>query len=72
MPTGIGKVYSFLSPIVACRAVKEIVWARIGLVKKSNKIIPHCSFLIHAEAKLSIHSFSDETDLIGMKNVALT
>ena len=57
MPVDIGEVHPFLAAVGACRAVKEIIGARVGLVKQCNEVVFHGSFLVHIEAKLSVHGF---------------
>ena len=57
MPVCVDKIHPFLAAVTACRAVKEIVCARIGLVKQGNEVILHGGLLCHIEAELAVHSF---------------
>lgn len=57
MPVGVDKIYPFLVAIASCGAVKEIVGTRIGQVKQGDKVVLHCGFLGHIEAKLPVHGF---------------
>ncbi len=57
MPVGMDEIHPFLAAVASCGAVKEIIGARIGLVKKGNEVILHCSFLGHEKAELPVHCF---------------
>ena len=55
MPVGMDKVHPFLAAIAACRAVKEVIGARKGLVKQGNEVVFHGSLLCHVETELAVH-----------------
>ena len=57
MPVGIDKIHPLLAAIAARGAVKEVISARIGLVKEGNEVVFHGGFLFHIEAELPIHGF---------------
>ena len=57
MPVGIYKIYPFLATVCACRTVKEVIGARVDLVKKCDEAVLRGGLLIHIKAELPVHGF---------------